>query len=173
MRHALHQAHAVDFTELLRMAVDLLDSDPDDETGGSLVRFVRDTFRYVVVDEYQDTNPVQERLIEGLCRFGANLCVVGDDDQTIYQWRGSAVSNIQQCDRRPGTQVVTLEENFRSSPAVVDLAQSVAGLNAGERLVKNMVAAGHQQYEAGDILALSFDDSEAEARWVVDRMERL
>ena len=52
---------------------------------------MRDDIRYVVVDEYQDTNPIQERLVEQLCRFGANLCVVGDDDQTIYSWRGSAV----------------------------------------------------------------------------------
>ena len=83
-----------DFTELLRVAVDLLGEDADDEMAGPLVRHVRDHVRYVVVDEYQDTNPIQEKLIERLCRFGANLCVVGDDDQTIYQWRGSAVSNI-------------------------------------------------------------------------------
>lgn len=173
-RHALHQAHAVDFTELLRMAVDLLDSEPDDETAGSLVRYVRDTVRYVVVDEYQDTNPVQEKLIEGLCRFGANLCVVGDDDQTIYQWRGSAVRNIQHFDRRrPGVRIVTLDDNFRSSPAIVDLAQSIAELNAGDRLEKKMVAAGHQQYEPGDLLALSFDDALAEATWIADRMQRL
>ena len=57
-------------------------------------RHVRDDIRYVVVDEYQDVNPLQERLVGRLTQFGANLCVVGDDDQTIYQWRGSEVSNI-------------------------------------------------------------------------------
>ena len=55
---------------------------------------IRDDIRYVVVDEYQDVNPLQERLVRGLVQFGANLCVVGDDDQTIYQWRGSEVANI-------------------------------------------------------------------------------
>lgn len=56
--------------------------------------FVRDDVKYVIVDEYQDVNPIQERLVGRLVHFGANLCVVGDDDQTIYQWRGSEVSNI-------------------------------------------------------------------------------
>ena len=68
---------------------------------------IRDDIRYVVVDEYQDVNPLQERLVRGLTQFGANLCVVGDDDQTIYQWRGSEVSNIvtfadRYADVRPG-----------------------------------------------------------------------
>ena len=54
-------------------------------------RHIRKDIRYVVVDEYQDVNPLQERLVRGLTQFGANLCVVGDDDQTIYQWRGSEV----------------------------------------------------------------------------------
>ena len=98
------------------MVVDLLGEDPDDDMAGPLVRHVRDHVRYVVVDEYQDTNPVQEKLIERLCRFGANLCVVGDDDQTIYQWRGSAVSNILTfVERQDGVRTVTLDDNFRSS----------------------------------------------------------
>ena len=113
------------------MVVDLLAEDPDDPMAGPLVRHVRDHVRYVVVDEYQDTNPVQEELIEKLCRFGANLCVVGDDDQTIYQWRGSAVSNILTfVDRREGVKRVTLDDNFRSSKGIVALGQAVAEQNA-------------------------------------------
>ena len=115
-RKLLREKNYFDFTELLRVAVDLLGEDPDDEMAGALVRHVRDHVRYVVVDEYQDTNPIQEKLIERLCRFGANLCVVGDDDQTIYQWRGSAVANILTfTERKDGVRTVTLDDNFRSS----------------------------------------------------------
>ena len=107
---------------------------------------IRDDIRYVVVDEYQDVNPLQERLVRGLTQFGANLCVVGDDDQTIYQWRGSQVSNIVTfADRYAGVRQVTLDDNFRSSEGVVEVGRSVAErIPAGERLPKAMVAAGHQ-----------------------------
>ena len=141
---------------------------------GALIRHVRDHVRYVVVDEYQDTNPIQEKLIERLCRFGANLCVVGDDDQTIYQWRGSAVSNILSfTERQEGVRTVTLDDNFRSSPGIVALGREVAARNDPDRLAKNMVAAGHQTYERGDMLALTFDSPTDEAAWICDRIERL
>ena len=117
-RRLLHEHYYFDYGELVAAAVDLLACEPDDEMAGPLVRHVRDHVRYVVVDEYQDTNPVQDKLIQMLCRFGANLCVVGDDDQTIYQWRGSAVSNILSFEsRKPGVCRVTLDDNFRSSRA--------------------------------------------------------
>ena len=173
-RRLLHRLNYFDYTELLRMVVDLLAEEPDDQVAGALVRHVRDHVRYVVVDEYQDTNPIQEELIEGLCRFGANLCVVGDDDQTIYQWRGSAVANILTfVDRRGGVQRVTLDDNFRSSRGIVALGKAVAEQNAGRRLDKNMIAAGHQQFDRGDMLALTFDDADEEARWICDRVGRL
>lgn len=173
-RALLHKSRYFDYTELLRSVVDLLACDPDDAMAGALVRYVRDHVRYVVVDEYQDTNPVQEELIERLCRFGANLCVVGDDDQTIYQWRGSAVANILTfVERRDGVQRVRLDDNFRSTAGIVSLGKAVAELNAGERLDKNMVAAGHQTFDRGDMLALTFDDAEDEAAWICDRIARL
>jgi DNA helicase-2/ATP-dependent DNA helicase PcrA len=101
--------------------------------------------------------------------------VVGDDDQTIYQWRGSQVSNIITFDRRyHDVRQVTLDDNFRSSRGVVELGRSVAErIPAGERLPKAMVAAGHQRWERGDLLALAFDDPESEAVWIVDRIEEL
>jgi DNA helicase-2/ATP-dependent DNA helicase PcrA len=155
------------------MVVDLLAEDEQDRIAGPLVQHVRDHVRYVVVDEYQDTNPVQEQLIERLCRFGANLCVVGDDDQTIYQWRGSAVSNILTfVERRDGVRRVTLDDNFRSSQGIVALGQAVAEQNP-ERLEKKMVASGHQHFDRGDMLALTFDDAEEEAHWTCDRIRRL
>ena len=173
-RKLLRDKNYFDFTELLRLTVDLLDFDTDDDMAGPLIRHVRDHVRYVVVDEYQDTNPIQEKLIERLCRFGANLCVVGDDDQTIYQWRGSAVSNILSfTDRQEDVRKVTLDDNFRSSPGIVALGREVAARNDPDRLAKNMVAAGHQTYERGDMLALTFDSAAGEAAWICDRIERL
>ncbi|WP_228760027.1 UvrD-helicase domain-containing protein [Pseudactinotalea sp. HY158] len=95
MYKTLLREHAYfDYTMMLELAVELLEADEHDPDAAALVGHVRDAVRFVVVDEYQDVNPLQERLVAALVRFGANLCVVGDDDQTIYQWRGSAVSNI-------------------------------------------------------------------------------
>ena len=83
---------------------------------------IRDDIRYVVVDEYGMSTRCRS-LVRGLTQFGANLCVVGDDDQTIYQWRGSEVSNIITfADRYAGVHQVTLAENFRSSEGVVEVA---------------------------------------------------
>ncbi|MFD5362417.1 ATP-dependent helicase, partial [Streptomyces tendae] len=166
-----------DYTAILHNAAVLLNDDNDegDESILSLQRHVKETVKYVVVDEYQDTNPIQEQLIRGLTRHGANLCVVGDDDQTIYQWRGSAVENILTIeDRYPDVHRVTLNENFRSSSAVIDLARRIVEqIPPGERLSKAMTAAGHQSFERGDLLALEFPDTDAEAAWLVGRMERL
>lgn len=173
-RKLLRDSNYFDFTELLRLTVDLLDFDADNDMAGPLIRHVRDHVRYVVVDEYQDTNPIQEKLIERLCRFGANLCVVGDDDQTIYQWRGSAVSNILTFTaRQAGVRTVTLDDNFRSSPGIVALGRDIAAQNDPNRLPKNMVAAGHQAYRRGDMLALDFGSATDEAAWICDRIERL
>lgn len=174
---ALLRAHSLfDYTQIIRSAVDCLEGDPYEEDDFVRVQdHVKNDIRYVVVDEYQDVNPLQERLIRGLVRFGANLCVVGDDDQTIYQWRGSQVSNIVTFAKRyPSVRQVTLDENFRSSRGVVELGRSVAErIPAGERLPKAMVAAGHQTWERGDLLALTFEDPALEAGWIVDRMEHL
>jgi DNA helicase-2/ATP-dependent DNA helicase PcrA len=162
-----------DFTEMINLAVQLFEGDPDEDAEAGLVqRNIRDEIRYVVVDEYQDVNPLQERLIRGLVQFGANLCVVGDDDQTIYQWRGSEVSNILTFkDRYSGVRQVTLDDNFRSSEGVVEVGRSVAELLPfGARLSKAMVASGHQKFARGDLLALEFADPDAESSWICDRI---
>ncbi len=108
-------------------------------------------------------------------QFGANLCVVGDDDQTIYQWRGSQVSNIVTfADRYDDVRQVTLADNFRSSEGIVGLAQSVAQrIPATVRLSKEMISAGNQRWERGDMLALELDDDVAEAAWICDRIQQL
>lgn len=165
-----------DFTEMINLAVQLLEGDPDEDGAAALVqRHIEEDVRFVVVDEYQDVNPLQERLIRGLVQFDANLCVVGDDDQTIYQWRGSEVSNILTfVDRYAGVRQVTLDDNFRSSEGVVEVGRSVAELiPSGARLSKAMVASGHQEFARGDLLALDFADPDAEASWICDRIQAM
>ncbi len=172
----LRQNSHFDYTQIIRSAVDYLEGDPfEDDDFVRVQDHIRNDIRYVVVDEYQDVNPLQERLIRSLVKFGANLCVVGDDDQTIYQWRGSQVSNIVTFSSRyPGVRQVVLDDNFRSSNGVVEVGRSIAErIPAFERLQKKMVAAGHQTWERGDLLTLTFDDPGAEAAWIVDRIEHL
>ena len=166
----------LDYTQMILWVVELLEADDsDDPAAAQIDDHVRSTLRYLVVDEYQDVNPLQERLIRGLAKHGANVCVVGDDDQTIYQWRGSEVGNILTfAGRYPGVRQVTLAENFRSSTGIVDLGRSIAErLPAASRLPKDMSAAGHQQWHRGDTLALTFDSPEEEATWICDRIQRL
>ena len=165
-----------DYTQMINLAVHYLEGDPyEDDDYVRLQEHVENDIKYVVVDEYQDVNPLQERLVRGLVQFGANLCVVGDDDQTIYQWRGSQVSNIVTfASRHTGVKQVTLDDNFRSTRGVVEVGRSVAErISAGLRLPKAMVAGGHQQWERGDLLALEFDDPDAEAVWIADRIEAM
>lgn len=165
-----------DFTEMINLAVSLLETPPEDDDDARTVQeHIRDDIKYVVVDEYQDVNALQERLVAGLVQFGANLCVVGDDDQTIYQWRGSQVSNIITfAGRYSGVQQVTLGDNFRSSKGIVELGRSVAErISADQRLGKRMVSAENQVWERGDLLALDFVDAEGESVWICDRIEEL
>ena len=165
-----------DYTQMIMLAVGFLESDPDDgPVERSVLEHVQRDLRYVVVDEYQDVNPLQERLIRGLTQFGANLCVVGDDDQTIYQWRGSEVDNIVSFrERYESVHEVTLAENFRSSQGVVEFARSIADrIPPEERLQKRMIASGHQNWSRGDLLALKFSTPEEEALWICDRIEQM
>ena len=122
--------------------------------------------RHVIVDEYQDVNPVQEAIAEELHTLGASVCVVGDDDQTIYQWRGSDVQGILGFEQRyqPVTSV-RLEENFRSSEGIVAVARDFVR-RVSPRIEKEMKSAGAQAYEEGDIVALGFDSPEEEADYI-------
>ncbi|MEO8682043.1 MAG: ATP-dependent helicase, partial [Vicinamibacterales bacterium] len=111
---ALFEANRVDFAHLQRIVLDLLD---DPSTGEALTR----DLRYVLVDEYQDTNYVQERLLLKLTEATRNLCVVGDEDQSLYRFRGATVRNILEFPQRmPGCTVVKLTINYRSHRAIVE-----------------------------------------------------
>ncbi len=149
--------------QLLRAVVELL-SNP------ALRHQVAERVRYVTVDEYQDINPIQEYLISQLHALGANLCVVGDDDQNIYQFRGSDVAYIVGfADRYPDVVPVTLDTNFRSTDAIVDVARRAVELNT-HRLPKAMTAGGRQTFERGDLLALTFATPAEEAATIADKI---
>ncbi|GAA1775111.1 ATP-dependent DNA helicase [Actinomadura chokoriensis] len=171
----LNDRNYFDYSAILARAVDYMEDDEGHASARAVQHHIRENVRHVIVDEYQDINPIQERLIRGLTRYGADLCVVGDDDQTIYQWRGSAVTNILTFeDRHPDAKRITLNENFRSSPAVTQLARAaIEEIPASARLGKAMVAAGHQTFDRGDLLALEFSDQLEEARGIADRIETL
>ncbi len=160
---------AVEFLDRAESGVEL------DTAEQSLRDHVRNDIKFVIVDEYQDVNPIQEKLVARLVHFGANLCVVGDDDQTVYQWRGSEVSNILTFDRRyAGVRRIELADNFRSSEGVVKLGRSVAErLNSSERLPKAMVSSSLQTWQRGDMLTLRFENSSQEAAWIATRIEDL
>ena len=166
-RALLDDKKYLDYSGMLRRAVDELKSNP------KLIDRIKNTVRYLVVDEYQDVNPLQEALIWQIAHLGANLCVVGDDDQTIYQWRGSEVRNIITFYKRyPNVKTVSLNENFRSSKGIVLAARRIVEQNP-DRLPKKMESADAQPFGLGDILALQFDSADEEARWIAKKIQWL
>ena len=129
----LHDANAVDFDDLLLFVTTLLE-DPLSMPGIEL----RERFDHILVDEFQDVNTVQYRMVKALSERTRNLCVVGDDDQSIYQWRGADVRNIRGFNRDfPDATVIKLEENYRSSSRIVGAALGVIRHSA-ERVPKEL-----------------------------------
>ncbi|MCI0691781.1 ATP-dependent helicase [candidate division KSB1 bacterium] len=140
-------------------------------------RTVRDKLsaelKYLVVDEYQDVNPLQELFIHELHSLGGNLCVVGDDDQMIYAWRGSEVSNIVQFAKRySNVKSIALNDNFRSSKGIIHAACQIIEKNP-ERLPKQMASTEAQSYERGNLLALAFRNPAEEAAWIAKKIKSL
>ena len=122
----LRKANAADFDDLLLLPVQMLGAHPPE------LEKYRRRFKYILVDEYQDTNRAQYQLVKLLSGGHGNLCVVGDDDQSIYGWRGADIRNILDFKKDfPDAAVVRLEENYRSTPEVLDLANVVISVNTG------------------------------------------
>src|SRR4051795_7271736 len=160
----LHRRNAMDFDDLLVRAVNVLE----------LFQEVRDryaeAFRYVLVDEYQDTNPVQYRWLQLLAGERRNLMVVGDDDQSIYGFRSADIRNILDFeDDFPEAHVVRLEQNYRSTQTILDAANAVIANNRG-RMGKTLWT---DVGEGDRIKIRECDDEHAEARFVVAEVERL
>ena len=167
LRHNLEVDEFIDFSSMIRLTVDALA-----EENPAALDATRD-LRHLLVDEYQDVNPAQERLIRLLHERSETLFVVGDDDQAIYAWRGADVGNILTFeDRYPNASRRTLPENFRSSPAIVQSSeQLVADLLGPLRLEKN--AHADEPPGSRDYRVILFDDREEEAHWVVERIQAL
>lgn len=158
----LARRNAYDFDDLLFETVRLL------ETVDSVRDRYAARFAYVLVDEYQDTNHAQYRMVKALASKHGNLCVVGDDDQAVYGWRGADIRNILDFEADfHGAHVVRLERNYRSTASILEVANSVISRNLA-RKPKRL----HTEREAGDpIEVVRCDDERAEAAWVSSQIE--
>jgi len=158
---ALKAFNAVDFDDLLLLTVRLFEEFPQ------VLHHYQQQFQYQMVDEYQDTNPVQYRLLRQLSDGHGNLCVVGDDDQSIYGFRGADVATILNFEQDfPGTQVIKLEQNYRSSGHILAAANAVITHNKKRRAKALWTADG-----AGEkVEYLLCEDDEDEARQIMERI---
>jgi superfamily I DNA/RNA helicase len=163
-QEALRSAGAFDFDDLIIEPVRLFLRDP--KVGDRWA----ERFRYVMVDEYQDTNRAQLRMVQHLVRNHGNLCVVGDDDQSIYSWRGADPTNILQFSTMfPGAKVVKLEQNYRSTKTILDAANAVIANNE-KRHGKKLWS----EHGAGEVITHAVAPTvEDEAKWVVREIGRL
>ncbi len=158
----LRTLNATDFGDLLLHCVVIFQKHPD-----VLEQYQR-WFKYILVDEYQDTNVAQYLWLRLLAQSHRNICCVGDDDQSIYGWRGAEVGNILRFEKDfPGAKVVRLEQNYRSTAHILAAASGVIASNAG-RLGKTLWTAG----EAGEkVRLIGHWDGEEEARWIGEEIE--
>jgi DNA helicase II / ATP-dependent DNA helicase PcrA len=160
----LYENNAMDFDDLIMQTVALLEVFPEVRE-----RYQR-RFKYIHVDEYQDTNHAQYRLVNVLAAAHRNLCVVGDDDQSVYSFRGADIRNILDFERDyPEAKVVRLEQNYRSTQNILDAANAVVANNAS-RKAKELWTAGE---EGERIRQFTAADDYAEARFVVSEVLRL
>ncbi|MBS0563110.1 MAG: UvrD-helicase domain-containing protein, partial [Proteobacteria bacterium] len=160
----LRTLNAVDFGDLLLHCVTIFQTHPD-----VLEQYQR-WFRYILVDEYQDTNIAQYLWLRLLAAAHKNICCVGDDDQSIYGWRGAEVGNILRFEKDfPGAQVIRLEQNYRSTEHILAAASGLIAANAG-RLGKTLwtEATGGEK-----VRLIGHWDGEEEARWIGEEVEAL
>ena len=160
----LARANALDFDDIIMLTVRLLEENPD------ILDYYQHKFKYVCVDEYQDTNFAQFRLTELLAGHWRNIMVVGDDDQSIYKFRGATIENILNFDRTyPDAKVIKLEQNYRSTKNILDAANAVIGHNFGRK--------GKALWTAGDtgskITVTVANNANDEARLIVNKVMEL
>ncbi len=159
---ALRACNAVDFDDLILLVLRLFDEHPE------ALEACRAKYRYVMVDEYQDTNAAQFKLVQALTHQHRNLCVVGDDDQSIYGWRGAEIANLLEMERYyPEVQVIKLEQNYRSTNTILEAANAVIKNNVRRRGKKLW----SQKGDGPKISLHVFPDEEHEARSIVEQIE--
>lgn len=160
----LKTLNALDFDDLLVKTLELLADHPP------VLDVYRKRFQYVMVDEYQDTNYAQYMLVKLLTDQSRNLCVVGDDDQSIYGWRGADIHNILDFEKDyPDAKLVKLEQNYRSTQVILDAANAVIDNNSG-RKPKNLWTANGN---GSEIIYYQANDERDEARYVIENMQKL
>lgn len=160
LKTCMRAYNAVDFDSLLTLTSELFQEKPE------ILEKYQERYQHIMIDEYQDTNPVQYKLAKLLAGKRGNLCVVGDDDQSIYGWRGAEIKNILQFESET---LVKLEQNYRSTPLILQAANSVIAHNA-TRHDKKLWSAS----EPGELITLFHAPSEVEeAQSVVQRMIKL
>jgi DNA helicase II / ATP-dependent DNA helicase PcrA len=164
----LRSLNAVDFGDLLLLCVDLF------QKHAAVLTEYQEQFRYILVDEYQDTNVAQYLWLRLLCQKYRNLCCVGDDDQSIYSWRGAEVGNILRFEKDfTEAKVVRLERNYRSTPVILEAASHLISHNE-DRLGKTLRTGHEGDVDRGvPIRVKGVWDGSEEARWVVDEIEAL
>ena len=159
----LKENNAVDFDDIIFLTVRILIENPD------VLHKYQERFRYILVDEYQDTNNVQYMLISLLSQGSQNICVVGDDDQSIYKFRGANIQNILGFEEEfPNARLIKLEQNYRSTQNILDAANAVIGNNRG-RKGKELWT----QNDRGEKLRLYIGSNErAEASFIADEIQK-
>ncbi|MGR3715825.1 MAG: ATP-dependent helicase, partial [Thermohalobaculum sp.] len=158
----LKTLNAVDFGDLLLHVVQIFQNHPD------VLADYQKRFKYILVDEYQDTNIAQYLWLRLLAAEHRNICCVGDDDQSIYGWRGAEVGNILRFERDfEGAQVIRLEQNYRSTPHILAAASGVIAANS-DRLGKTLWT---DATEGEKVRLIGHWDSDEEARWIGEEIE--
>ncbi len=161
---ALKKNNAMDFDDLILNAVRLFEKHPE------ILEEYRRRFQYIMVDEYQDTNMIQYQLIKLLAEKHQNVCVVGDDDQCIYEWRGADIRNILEFEKDfPRAKVIKLEQNYRSTGNIIKAAHSVISRNKS-RKDKELWTSGPQGEKIEYYRA---EDDHEEARWTAAKIKEL
>ncbi|HVM50327.1 MAG TPA: UvrD-helicase domain-containing protein [Candidatus Acidoferrum sp.] len=156
---ALRACNAVDFDDLILLTLRLFKEHP------AALEACRAKYRYVMVDEYQDTNAAQFRLVQSLTQEHRNLCVVGDDDQSIYGWRGAEIANLLDMEQHfPEVKLIKLEQNYRSTNTILGAANAIIRHNVRRRGKKLW----SQQGEGSRITLHTFASDEEEARSIVE-----
>lgn len=156
-QNQLKKNNALDFDDLIVKTVELFQND------SQILDYYQERFRYIMVDEYQDTNTAQFKLISLLASKYRNLCVVGDDDQSIYRFRGADIENILSFEQTfPGARVIKLEQNYRSTQNILDAANGVIRHNRGRKEKSLWTANG----TGDEILFKQFDDARDEADYI-------
>ncbi len=157
----LAQNNALDFDDLLVKTVELFEKDRE------VLSYYQERFRYIMIDEYQDTNTAQFRFVSLLAERYGNLCVVGDDDQSIYKFRGANIRNILNFEKFfPGASVIKLEQNYRSTQSILNVANEIIANNEGRKAKRLWTANG----EGDKVRFRQFQNGFEEAEYIADEV---